>query len=294
MKLTPQNLRELASAAQKAAGRAVDVIKNVETGKLQIRKKEGDLSKAASIVTQVDLACQQVILAELRESIERYDLGILTEELQDDRSRLAKDYFWCIDPLDGTLPFTEQQPGYAVSIALVSREGVPTIGVIHDPVTNRSCTAIDGLGVTWTPSGPDMEVTTQQDLICYVDRSFMEAESFKAVQERLQKIVQDLGLNELVIRSGAGAVMNAMGVLQHKQAVYFKFPKESVGGGSLWDFTATACIFNELNLLATDIHGQPLNLNNRPTTFMHEAGVLYASNSELTQKIRKVYQDRSR
>ena len=294
MKLTPQNLRELAGAAQKAAGRAVDVIKNVETGKLQIRKKEGDLSKAASIVTQVDLACQQVILAELRESIERYDLGILTEELQDDRSRLAKDYFWCIDPLDGTLPFTEQQPGYAVSIALVSREGVPTIGVIHDPVTNRSCTAIKGLGVTWTPSGSDMEDATRQDLVCYLDRSFKEANSFAAVQAQLQQIVQDLGLNKLVIRTGAGAVMNALSVVRHANAVYFKFPKKTKGGGSLWDYAATACLFSELNLPVSDIYGRTLDLNNERTTFMNGSGVLYASHEALAQKFIEMYQDLNR
>ena len=54
---------------------------------------------------------------------ERYDLALLTEELEDDGSRHVKDYFWCIDPIDGTLPFTQKKPGYGVSIALVARDG---------------------------------------------------------------------------------------------------------------------------------------------------------------------------
>ena len=54
---------------------------------------------------------------------QKYDFGILTEETPDNGSRLVKDYFWCVDPLDGTLPFTEGTPGYSVSIALVSKSG---------------------------------------------------------------------------------------------------------------------------------------------------------------------------
>ena len=47
--------------------------------------------------------------------------------------RLELNYFWCIDPLDGTLPFIEGKVGYAVSIGLVSRDGTPLIGVVCDP-----------------------------------------------------------------------------------------------------------------------------------------------------------------
>ena len=294
MKLGATQLQELAKTAQFAARRAAELIQQFQGAELAIKRKEGQLSKAAAVVTQVDLECQQVILETLQEAIKHYDLGVLTEELQDERSRLEKDYFWCIDPLDGTLPFTEQRPGYAVSIALVSREGLLVLGVIHDPVTERSCTAIKGLGVTWTPSGSDMEDATRQDLVCYLDRSFKEANSFAAVQAQLQQIVQDLGLNKLVIRTGAGAVMNALGVVRHANAVYFKFPKKTKGGGSLWDYAATACLFSELNLPVSDIYGRTLDLNNERTTFMNGSGVLYASHEALAQKFIEMYQDLNR
>ena len=50
---------------------------------------------------------------------------VLTEETEDDGGRLRADYFWCVDPLDGTLPFIEGRPGSAVSIALIARDGTP-------------------------------------------------------------------------------------------------------------------------------------------------------------------------
>jgi 3'-phosphoadenosine 5'-phosphosulfate (PAPS) 3'-phosphatase len=51
---------------------------------------------------------------------------------------LNKDYFWCIDPLDGTLPFIEGLTGYAVSVALVARNGKPLLSAIFLPETMTS------------------------------------------------------------------------------------------------------------------------------------------------------------
>lgn len=294
MTLDESQLKELGLSAQEAAQRAAEIIQQSRTEELQLMQKQGRLSKAASVVTQVDLACQNVILEKLAESIRKYDLGLLTEELQDDQSRLLKDYFWCIDPLDGTLPFTENRPGYAVSIALVAKTGIPVIGVIYDPVSNTSCTAIQDQGVHWSPKAPIKVEQTNNELVCYFDRSFTESTQFATVRKRLEQIATDMNLTQLTINTGAGAVMNALSLLQHAHAAYFKFPKKEPGGGSLWDYAATTCIFNECMLAVTDSLGTALNLNNEHTTFLNESGVLYATHRQLTKKIIKVYKDLSR
>lgn len=78
---------------------------------------------------------------------------------------------------------------------------------------------------------------------------------------------------------------DACWVVERAPALYFKFPKPKPGGGSLWDFAATTCLFKEFGLPATDIHGQPLMLNPGPKTkggpFMNHRGVLFASDPEL-------------
>ena len=71
---------------------------------------------------------------------------LVSESPPDNLSRFEKDYFWCIDPLDGTLSFVGQQPGYSVSIALVSREGSSCLGVVYDPLTQTLYSAVKGLG----------------------------------------------------------------------------------------------------------------------------------------------------
>jgi 3'-phosphoadenosine 5'-phosphosulfate (PAPS) 3'-phosphatase len=83
--------------------------------------------------------------------------------------------------------------------------------------------------------------------------------------------------------------MNALWCLENAPACYFKFPKPQEGGGCFWDYSATACIFHELGAIATDIHGDPLDLNRPDSTFMNHRGSLYATNHELAQRIMDLY-----
>jgi len=80
-------------------------------------------------------------------------------------------------------------------------------------------------------------------------------------------------------------VMNGCWVLENHPACYFKFPKPQQGGGSLWDFAATTCLFKELGAIATDFDGLPLNLNNAETTFMNQRGVLFTTVQTLVAEI---------
>lgn len=83
--------------------------------------------------------------------------------------------------------------------------------------------------------------------------------------------------------------MNAIWVLERAPACYFKFPKPGNGGGCIWDFAATACIYNELGAVASDIYGNALDLNRSDSAFMNHRGVLFASSADLAGRIRELY-----
>ena len=146
MTLTDSDLSDLLSLAITAAERAGAHIQSMVGRHGETKSKVAGGTPASQVVTDVDFHAQRLILDTLRNSIEQFQLGLLTEECEDDSSRFECDYFWCIDPLDGTLPFVEGSPGYSVSIALVSREGKPVIGVIRDPVNGETFHALGGLG----------------------------------------------------------------------------------------------------------------------------------------------------
>ena len=105
------DLKYLLGVAKHAALKAGKIINGSLGKELNIQLKGEGFSLAASVVTEVDLLAQSAIFEVLKESIERFDLGLLSEEQLDNKSRFVKDFFWCVDPLDGTLPFTEQVEG---------------------------------------------------------------------------------------------------------------------------------------------------------------------------------------
>ncbi|MCU4177339.1 3'(2'),5'-bisphosphate nucleotidase CysQ family protein [Carboxylicivirga sp. N1Y90] len=287
MELSNTVLEHLADMAAIVAKEVGVYIKSQQYKLIGVQSKLGGDSIASQVFTEVDLESQRLIVEALLSSIKQYDLGLLAEESSDDNSRLVKDYFWCIDPLDGTLLFTEGKEGFAVSIALLSQAGIPQLGIVCDPVNQISYKAIKGIGVwrngiSWTPektgdnSGP---------LRLFCDRSFLKHTNYAKSMLLLDDFACKNGMTGVEVHSQAGAVMNAIAVLENKNACYFKFPKKQNGGGSIWDYAATACIFKELGFWVSNIRGEELELNNVESTFMNHQGVVFSKNMDLAMCI---------
>ena len=64
--------------------------------------------------------------------------------------------------------------------------------------------------------------------------------------------------------------------------------KAEEGGGSLWDFAATALLLAEGGHVASDFYGEPLDLNRVDSTFMNHKGVLFATNDLLATQIQRL------
>ena len=293
MKLSTSDLSELADLAILAASQAGQMIARSRPREIQYKDMQAtarDKSLASQVMTEIDRHSEDIILGILTPTLERFELGLLTEEQDDDGGRLTNDYFWCIDPLDGTLPFIEGSHGYAVSIALVGSDGTPVIGVVFDPVEATVLHAISKVGAfrnhrPW-PTGkrPWGDV-----LSVFADRSFLVSDDHDVVVDALGQIARDMGLAGLRLHATSGAVMNACGVLANPPACYVKYPRPNNGGGSsLWDFAATACLFYEVGAVATDIHGGPLDLNRADSSYMNHRGVLFATDEVLAQRIRAI------
>ena len=163
---------------------------------------------------------------------------------------MLKPYYWCVDPLDGTLPFVEGSPGYAVSIALVDQSGVPLIGVVYDPVDATLMHAIKGEGACRDQAPITQATSVSTSLMVFADTSFRAHENYADVFGTLSGCARDSGLDGVEVVYGSGAVKNACQVLDYPAACYLKLPKSEDGGGSIWDFAATACIVGECSVAA--------------------------------------------
>jgi fructose-1,6-bisphosphatase/inositol monophosphatase family enzyme len=294
MRLSAEDLIQLVGCAATAVKEAGILIAQYDGREVLLQHKAGGESLASQVVTEVDELSQAIILKHLLPTCAVYDLALLTEEQPDDGSRLEKDAFWCIDPLDGTLPFTESIPGYAVSIALVARDGTPLIGVVYDPSTGTQYQAVQGQGALRNSEPWTLPPSSEAAPLSFIsDRSIVIHPQFDGALAQLQVLASELGQVGLETTLTGGAVMNALWVLEQAPACYFKFPKPQAGGGSLWDYAATACIYAELGAWCSDVAGQRLDLNRADSTFMNHRGVLFASDRALGQALLVVLVDLS-
>lgn len=292
MILTSKDLTLLCQKAIEAARCAGDLISTYTGKNIKVQNKKGADSLAAQVVTEVDVKAQEKILEILNPTLAEFDLALLTEESADNGSRFEKDYFWCIDPMDGTLAFTEKTPGYAVSIALVAKNGESQLGVVFDPVQNILYHAVKGKGIyrnehSWHPN---LLSESGRSFTWHIDRSFLDHPNFAVLKTGIVEYAVNAGFKTFSIQQNAGAVLNAIWILD-KPGCYFKLPKPTPGGGSLWDFAATACIVNEANAYGKSFDGSALDINRSDSTFMNHKGVLFASNKPIAKTINLLYND---
>ena len=93
------------------------------------------------IVTRADLEIDEF----LKESLPDAGEGWLSEETEDDPSRLDCDRLWIVDPIDGTRSFAAGNPEFAISIAYIVN-GKPVLGWLLNPASNELLEACRGEG----------------------------------------------------------------------------------------------------------------------------------------------------
>lgn len=122
-----EQLSELAREAALVAGEAIMEIYN--SNDFGVEQKDN-----ASPLTLADKAGHEVITRMLIST----GLPILSEEGKDIPfdERKNWEYYWLIDPLDGTKEFIKRNGEFTVNIALI-HHGEPVLGVVYAPVLER-------------------------------------------------------------------------------------------------------------------------------------------------------------
>ncbi|WP_034852092.1 3'(2'),5'-bisphosphate nucleotidase CysQ [Sinorhizobium sojae] len=87
-------------------------------------------NEGRSPVSEADLAANDILRTRLLGA--RPDYGWLSEETDDDETRLTRDTVFVVDPIDGTRAFIEGKELWCVSVAVVHR-GLPAAGVLYAP-----------------------------------------------------------------------------------------------------------------------------------------------------------------
>ena len=190
-----------------------------------------------SPLTLADRKAHQVITAILQASSA---YPILSEEGKTFPYAARKDwdYFWMVDPLDGTKEFIKRNDEFTVNIALI-HQGRPVLGVVAVPVTGDVFYATEGEGAFLkrgsTPRAlPRKPITdlNQPGLRVVASRSHMNPET--------EAFIGRLTAPELV---SAGSSLKFMLLAEGKADVYPRYAPTME-----WDTAAADAIVREVGL----------------------------------------------
>lgn len=197
---------------------------------------------AWDLVTEADVAAEEQIIAALRSRFP--DHAIIAEESgPSGQARLC----WLIDPLDGTINFSQGLPNWGVSIAL-AEDGVVRYGAFFDPVHDELFYAERDAGALC--NGRPLRTSGISDLAAAVvdssDTHGPHEALARRVAARLWGQVMRLHMNGSLVRALADLAAG------HVDAV------SGIGGGP-WDCAAGGLLVREAGGKTTTMDGQPLS-----------------------------------
>jgi 3'(2'), 5'-bisphosphate nucleotidase len=166
---------------QLAAAAAIPVLRIYEAGFEARAKADG------SLVTQADLAAEEVILAGLARVAK--NIPIVAEEACAAQGFPAvPDRFILVDALDGTREFVQRNGEFTINIALIER-GAPVCGAVYAPVSRRLWigSVVGAEAMSLCPGEPLASASARrgvrvrqapaQGLVCLVSRSHLDAQT---------------------------------------------------------------------------------------------------------------------
>lgn len=130
------NIEDIKDIALKAGTRVMEIY----TMDFDITYKDDK-----SPLTQADIESNRIICEALREKYP--SIPLLSEENKEIAFEIRKtwEYYWCIDPIDGTKEFINRNGEFTVNIALIHK-GVPVLGVVYAPALDDIYYAKKGTG----------------------------------------------------------------------------------------------------------------------------------------------------
>lgn len=213
-------------------------------------------------VTEADRATDRL----LREVLLREGEGWLSEESEDDLTRLEKQRVWLVDPLDGTLEFVAGIPEWSISIGLVEN-GRVIAGGVSNPATGETFLGSLENGLTYNGKPARAGVrTTLKGAVVLASRSEVQRGEWEAFRNA-----------PITIRpTGSIAYKLALVAAGLADATWTLTPKHE------WDIAAGIALVQAAGGFVECLDKSPPTFNRRPPLFSG----LIAGGLPLREKIR--------
>jgi 3'(2'), 5'-bisphosphate nucleotidase len=231
--------------AQQAGADILEVYQSSRQFEVQVKPDHSPL-------TQADLLANERIQTELKKLTPH--IPILSEEsdLPDFHERQTWEYYWCVDPLDGTREFIRHTGEFTVNIALIHHHA-PVLGVIYVPVIGEYYYACSGQGaIKRDVQGKNIPITVSK---WQPDRTLILA-SQGVDEARLAQRMRDFPVN-YQLRKMSSAWKFGL-IAEGKADLY---PR--MGDTYEWDTAAGQCILEQAGGMIIDSNRQALRYNTK-------------------------------
>lgn len=248
--------------AIKAVIEAGNAILEIYGGKYETSTKSDD-----SPITEADLKSNKVI----KNVLSKTNHSILSEEDEDDQSRLSKETVWIVDPLDGTSDFIDKTGEFTVMIALVKNK-IPILGVISWPTEKTIFAAQKGSGAYRYSKGKWEKIQVTKILELSKCRT---VGSRHHLSDTEKMFIKKLGVKNF---TRIGSSLKVGKISSGEAEAYITTTNKM----KEWDSAASYCIINEAGGKMTDMSGNDLSYNNKIVN--HLNGIL-VTNGLIHEKI---------
>lgn len=219
-----ETLRELATRCAREGGRmAIEMRAEGLVDKSQTESK----SSITDLVTLADREVERLIKSIIRE--QRPEDSVLGEEAG--VSTGSSDFRWVIDPIDGTVNYYYQYPGWVVSVAVESLSQGLLVGAIYDPVNDHLYDAtIDSVARQNQQSiqPPTREIPASLDQVLLATGFGYQSERRKQQAKLMVEVLPRIR----DIRRGGAAAMDLCHLATGRVDAYFE------QGLKPWDYAA--------------------------------------------------------
>ncbi len=209
-----------------------------------------------SPLTMADRRSHRIISSFLKK---HFSLPVLSEEGRDVpyEERRKWEYYWLVDPLDGTKEFVKRQGDFTVNIALIHRDK-PVAGVIYVPVSGVLYYAQKDGGAFKVENGKatKLPLKGEKNLLTIVgSRSHATPELEQYIQEmkkrygELEVISRGSSLKFCMIAEGKADVYPRLGPTMEWDTAAGQIIVEEAGGQVIDFESRTSMLYNKENLL---------------------------------------------
>lgn len=239
---------QLIDIARKAGEAIMEIY---ETGDFSIEAKADD-----SPLTIADKTANDIICAGLVKMSKIYPIISEENKLVEYEERSGYEYYWLVDPLDGTKEFIKKNGEFTVNIALIHGQRV-VMGVVYAPVLKEMYWAAKGEGAYLEIDGEEKKIsanefsTTDEGLRIVCSRSHLNEETQAFVDDLQAPVLVSKGssLKFLILAKGDAELYPRIAPTMEWDTAAAQIILEEAGGSVKIFGTEDPVIYNKKDLL---------------------------------------------